>query len=373
MNSRYAIIAILLYILLGESLFCSWAYNQYTHLQQENTALKLQYDTLLNQFSALNSSYCALVFNFNNLSSEFAVFNKTYQEMAVNYSGISQLYADTLLQYNALKENFAELNNTYASTVEAFSVLSANYATLQNDYNQLNTNYQNTVQTHLLFVEAYAQLVKEVNLHSVHPSPDETKLLTPSDAEVVAKMLEITGGWANRSDWNEFWQGVSLIYQWVTNDIQYRSDVDYPILPDQPNGTVVDWPDMWQYPTETLSQGKGDCDDMALLLTSLILAYSNETVWTEVIVITQHAAVYIPVSPGQICILDAAGHYYTNTGSPSNTITYKDIDQEVDSWLTYWSSRGIYNATVDWVFSTDLWQEFDNTSAFTTWLYNRTA
>jgi len=386
MNSRYAVIILLLCILLGESLFCSWLYSQYASLQQENTALKLKYETLSNQFSALNSSYYTLVSDFNKLSNEFAVLNETYMEMAARYSDVSQRYTDTLLQYNALEENFAELNRTHASTVEvffellanystlhkAFSELSANYTTLQNNYNQLNMEYQNTVQTHHLFVEAYAQLVKEVNLHSLHPTSDETKLITSSNGAVVAKMLEITGGWANQSDWNEFWQDAFLIYQWVRGNIQYRSDGDYPLLPDQPNGTLINWPEMWQYPTETLDLRKGDCEDMAILLTSLILAYSNETIWTEVIVITQHAAVYIPVSPGKICILDASGNYYTNTGSPSYTITYKNINQEVNNWLNYWNSHGISNPRVDWVFSSYLWQEFYNTSTFTTWLYDRT-
>jgi predicted nucleic acid-binding Zn-ribbon protein len=372
MNPRHAIIILLLCILLGESLFCSWLYSQYASLQQENTALKLKYETLSNQFSALNSSYYTLVSDFNKLSNEFAVLNETYMEMVARYSDVSQRYTDTLLQYNALEKNFGELNRTHASTVEAFFELSANYSTLQNNYNQLNMEYQNTVQTYLLFVEAYAQLVKEVNLHSLHPTSDETKLITFSNDAVVAKMLEITGGWANKTDWNEFWQDVFLMYQWVKNNIQYRSDGDYPILPDQPNGTLINWPEMWQYPTETLGLKKGDCEDMAILLTSLILAYSNETIWTEVIVITQHAAVYIPVSPGQICILDASGSYYTNTGSPSYTITYKDINQEVNNWLNYWNSHGISNPRVDWVFSSYLWQEFYNTSTFTTWLYDRT-
>jgi len=390
LNRSFAIIVLLLCIIISETAFYLQLYNRYAGLQQEHAALTLKYETLSSQFVALNSSYYNLISDFNELSSEFAVLNETYLKIAENYSEVSQHYGDTLSKYNELEAEFTSLNAAYTGLLvnydqlekdyqqlngtyaEALSELSANYTSLQNAYNQLNVDYQDTEQAYSAFVDSYAKLVRAVNLHSVHPTPDETSLITPFDDAVVAEMLEITGGWSNQSDWNEFWQDVYLMYRWVKDNIIYRSDGDYPVLPDQPNGTLENWPEMWQYPTETLALGKGDCEDMAILLTSLTLAYSNETVWTEVIVITQHAAVYIPVSPGQICILDVSGNYYTNTGSPSYTITSKGIDQEVNKWLDYWNSHGISNPQVQWIFSSYIWQQFDSTDAFINWLYGRT-
>ncbi len=125
-----------------------------------------------------------------------------------------------------------------------------------------------------------------------------------------------------------------------------------------------------QFPNQTLDLGRGDCDDMAILLCSMIYCYSNMENEVECIAITQHMAVYIPVAGDEICILDPSGHYYTNTGFPLYEITSKDISNEVHDWLDYWSYKIEY-PNVDWIFSEYIWEAFWDTDIFISWLYDR--
>lgn len=263
--------------------------------------------------------------------------------------------------------------------------LSSSYANLQTEYSQLNTTYQmlevnyTTLQNaYNSYKGAYRDLASNVNLHILPSSPPdyktplEKKFITP-DA-VAAKVQTITGGWGNRSDWNEFWQDVRAMYDWILNNIKYSYMTIYPKLPDDPHEYVsfYTWP--WQLPYQTLANGRGACYDMSTLLTSMILHYSDRQIEVECIAVTGqpfgHTAVYFPMKDGKICILDPSGRYYT--GYP-NSITTVDIYEGISEWFDLMIQRGMHPICVSRIFSEYIWKDFVSTNEFITWLYERTA
>lgn len=310
-------------------------FQQNRALRDENTLLSYDYNSLLQQYALLQSNYTSLLENFNTLNVSYSLLQEKYSQLEVQYAQLNSSHEGLQTSYNDLFATYAELNDIF------------------NDY-----------------MHAYQRIVSMVNLHVSHPSVEEKNLITPDDPAVESKVFQITGGWSNPEDWDEFWEDVEKMYDWVVDHIEYRYDGLYPILPDDPQGSVTQYGEMWQFPNQTLDLTRGDCDDMAILLTSMIYCYSNKSTWVECIVITSHVAVYIPVEEDKICILDPTGDYYTNMGYPYYSITSKDIRSEVNAWLDNWSGT-ITDPTVEWIFSQYIWEDFENTNEFISWLYER--
>lgn len=82
------------------------------------------------------------------------------------------------------------------------------------------------------------------------------KYVTPNADEVkVAVQAIFSAGW--KKPYNDF----DALREWVATSISYKSDQD--------NFGVGDY---WQFPIETLERGSGDCEDIAILLCSLLRA-----------------------------------------------------------------------------------------------------
>jgi peptidoglycan hydrolase CwlO-like protein len=190
--------------------------------------------------------------------------------------------------------------------------------------------------------------------------------LTPNDQIVGNIAISITGGLSQ--DWDEHWRDVLRLYDWVVNNIAYNFDTPLPILPVSPTGNL-DWiEEYWQMPSETVELGTGDCEDMAVLLQSLILGYENEQYSTWGIGLQSdnggHLAVALPVDDGNLVILDPAGQFYTNGIGFIDTT--KSITQAINEWLQYWS-YDMPNVYIDFVFSSNFSEYFNSTNEFIAW------
>ena len=317
-----------------------------------------------------SSLYIQLQSKYNTLQADYAELTSNYDTLNASYTNLNTSYYHLLTQYDDLNESYTQLDIAHDELNVSFYHLQSEYDNLNESYEQLEVLYNDLNTTEHAYLEAYSNLASTVNLHVLHPSSNEQKLITPDDPAVMDKVQEITGGWSDTTDWDEFWSDVKKMYDWIRDNITYRYDGLYPILPNSPTQPVTQFDEMWQFPNQTLNLEKGDCDDMAILLASMIYSYNGKQHWVEVIVITQHAAVYLPVSEDKICILDPSGNYYTNTGSPSYSITSKDIQQEVNAWLDHWTDS-IESPIVEWIFSAYIWKEFWSTDEFINWLYDR--
>jgi len=260
---------------------------------------------------------------------------------------------------------YSSLDSEHRALISEHQNLKSSYDTLQSGYSSLQSSYDS-------YVSDYGALRNQINQRTLQQGVKD--FITPLETAVKSKVLQITGGWSNPSDWNEFWTDVKAMYDWVVSNIEYRYDGLSPILPSSPSGNIEYSDEMWQFPKETLNLMKGDCEDMAVLLTSMILSYGGTKFGgAECISIEGslggHVGVQILVAGDKLTILDPAGKYYTQTWYGS--IDSKDISTEIDNWLNYWQSEMGNDVRVERVFSNDLDKSFSSTSEYISWMYSR--
>lgn len=346
MNRKIVVTVIVLASVIGvQTVLTLWLYNQSIYLQLEHEALSSDYANLQTDYSVLESDYNNLTANYNSL--QFDLNNLT-----LDYNNLVSNYSDLQSDYNNLQSDYNDL-------VSDYDLLSFEYGLLQEDYDVLQEDYDS-------YVNAYEELRESVNLRCLHPTEQEKTLITPDDPDVQNLVLSVTGGWSDPSDWNEFWDDYKKLYDWVVDNIEYRNDGFYPILPSYVSGDVQQYREMWQLPSETLDCREGDCEDMAILLASLLYCYNRKEYAVYCIVVTGHMGVCFPVKDDKICILDPAMHYYTSSGFPFYDLSSDDIEDEINYWInTYDLDR------VKRVFSATLWKEFTTTEEFINWMINK--
>jgi len=313
--------------------------SSYDALKADYDSLLSQYNVLLGQFSSLSAQYATLQSSYDALSAQSVSLQ--------NYTSLKSAYDALYLQYSSLQTDYSSLSTQY-------DALQASYDSLQNSYN--------------LLISQYNQIRYQINLRSQHY--DITKFITPNDPAVQQIVNQVTGGWSNPSDWNEFWTDVKSMYDWVVTNTEWRADIEYfPVLPSSLSGSVTYATDVWQFPNETLSMKEGDCEDRAILLCSMIRCYDGERYWTECVWITgsksAHVGVQIPVSDGKLVILDPEA-----SDTWGNTVS-KDISTEINDWLNYWKPTLGSDVHVCRVFSSYIDKTFSSTSEYTTWMYSR--
>ena len=260
-------------------------------------------------------------------------------------------------QIDSLNAQITNLQSEIAS-------LNAQITTLEGQIAILQAQYQE-------YVNAYQKLTEKIN--SRWNQINIESFIIPQDQAVRDIVYTITGGWSNPSDWNEYWNDVKAMYTWIVNNIEYRSDGLYPMLPSDPSGDLDFWDEMWQFPNETLSLRKGDCEDMAILLCSMIRCYCDTKYWVECIIIESstsgHAAVQLPVSGYKLVILDPAGKYYSH--DIWGNIAFNDITTEINNWLDYWKPQMGSDVYVSRVFSDYIDKTFASTNEYIAWMYSR--
>jgi hypothetical protein len=341
----------LVLLVVVQALFVSVLYEKnqddsspsYESLYADYLALQSQLETFMEQYDSLNSEYLSLKASYDELNSSQA--------------------SDFESRYLSLQKRYDELNAQYAALISQYLSSESSYDSLQLEFAALQESYDATA-------SEYEQIRYQINRRAQHY--DISVFITSNDSSVQQVTNQITGGWSNQSDWNEYWTDIKALYDWVVNNVEYRSDGLFPLLPSSLPGEVDYITEMWQFPNETLSVEKGDCEDMAILLCSMIRCYSQEH-QAECILITStyagHAAVQIPVSGGKIVILDTAGNYYTS--DILGDLVSKNIATEINNWLNYWKPQMGNDVRVYRVFSDYMDQTFASTAEYISWMNSR--
>jgi hypothetical protein len=342
----------LVLLVVVQALFVSVLYEKtqddslpsYEALYADYLSLQSQLETLKEQYDSLNSEYLSLKSSYDELNSSQA-----------------SDFAES--QYLSLQKRYDELNAQYVALISQRLSLQTSYNSLQLQFAALQDSYDAAT-------SEYEQIKYQINQRAQHY--DISVFVTSNDSSVQQVTNQITGGWSNQSDWNEYWTDIKALYNWVVNNVAYRSDGLFPLLPSSLPGEVDYITEMWQFPNETLSLEKGDCEDMAILLCSMIRCYSQEH-QVECILITSsyagHAAVQIPVSGGKIAILDPAGHYYTS--DVLGNLVSKDISTEINKWLNHWKPQMGTDVRVYRVFADYMDQTFASTDEYISWMDSR--
>lgn len=217
-------------------------------------------------------------------------------------------------------------------------------------------------------LSSYANLREQINLR-VGTSQNGQSFITPDDPEISAKVQEITGGYSEE----EIWKDYARLFQWTMRNIKYSLDSPIPLLPESVDGTLEWGKDFWRTPVETIRDATGDCEDIALLLTSMLLNYNQRRypVWIVGIMTfgsdpRAHIAVAILSENNQLSIFDIPGRYYT----PFSTIGgfgSQDVPLAIEHWLIR-LEKEMLGAQIYVVFSENFYQEFSSNQEFIDWV-----
>jgi len=263
-----------------------------------------------------------------------------------------------------LVDTEAKLGTTKAQLVDTETQLDVTKTRLDTTTIQLETEKNKNSQ----MLNQYASLKEQVNTRLGDTPEDKQSFINPSNALVSEKVLEITEGYSG--DVSDYWRDCERLYRWVVNNISYSYDSYMPILPESISGGLIWQQDYWRMPEETIEDETGDCEDMAVLLASMLRSYNEGKYQIWVLVIRSsvpevkgHAAVAFPVQGGKLAILDPAGNYYTGQ---YGSLDSSSVSIAVNKWLSHWQSE-MPDAEIIGVFSEDISEEFSSTAEFITW------
>jgi len=211
----------------------------------------------------------------------------------------------------------------------------------------------------------FSTMRKEIN-RRLGMGNDAMTFITP-DSPAVAKLVKETAGeFAQES--REYWLDVDAMFRWITQNITYAPDTYTPLIPESPSESITWSPEFWRTPEETLKDKVGDCEDLSVLLASMILNYNKAqySVW----VITMgnknegHMAVCLPVSGEMLTIMDPTAFYIT--GPNTIVLSSRDVTTAVNDWLKHWEKK-IPGAQIKSVFNNKFRQDFASTKEFISW------
>ena len=218
----------------------------------------------------------------------------------------------------------------------------------------------------------YANLKKQIDLR-LGIGKDAQQFITPNDPVVSATVQEITGGHTEEVD--ELWGDYRRLFQWIVKNIEYSLDSPTPLLPEPVGGSLGWVSDFWRLPVETINDKTGDCEDMAVLLTSMLRNYNQQKfdVWIIGIrtlgsVPKGHMAVTIPIEHRRLTILDPAARYYTPFHTSGGIIGSLEVIPAIDDWLAH-LNEDMHDSQIYVVFSEDFYQGFSTTEEFIDWMY----
>ena len=268
-----------------------------------------------------------------------------------------------------LVDTEVQLGTTKAQLTDTETLLDTTQAQLDATKTQLDmtaTQLETAKNENNKMLNQYGDLKQQVNVRLGDTPEDKQSFITPNNSSVSAKVLEVTGGYSR--DVNEYWGDCERLYRWVVSNISYSYDSYMPILPETISDGLVWQQDYWRMPGETIEGKTGDCEDMAVLLASMLRSYNEGEyqVWALSIRsgVLGHVAVAFPVQGGKLTILDPAGNYYTGQyGSLSSS----NISTAVNNWLSHWQNE-MPGAEIVGVFSEDVYEEFSSTDEFITWV-----
>lgn len=217
-------------------------------------------------------------------------------------------------------------------------------------------------------INRYADLRSQISVRA-GVSQSAYSFITPDDPTISAKVQEITKGYPEKALWREYGQ----IFRWIALNIQYSSDSPLPLLPETVQETLEWERDFWRLPTETLEDKAGDCEDVSLLLTSMLLNFNQRKYPVWIVGVRNyetepkaHIAVLIPNAGDQVTILDITGHYFTSFDDHGGIGT-QNVTRGLNHWFDHLSKK-IPNAQVYVAFSEDFYREFSGNQDFIDWI-----
>ncbi len=285
---------------------------------------------------------------------EYQNIKTDYNELKEEFESINQSAINWKNKYYNLQNQYNNLQNKYNTLQNNYSNLQSQYNNLQNEYNTLQTDYSN-------LQNQYNDYKEMVNKRT--PSGNEKcKFITPDDDSVKTKTASILG---SKFDGDLSTHEVKDLNDWIYENIDYN----YDVYVGYKNNIGTE---CWQYPSETLSLGRGDCEDKALLLVSMCL--SQEKVgWLYVAEVEltkdgdkmQHVCVFVNVEGDKMHIFDPT---WRNTDFPYDG-GWRNTESRIESSALdeYRKENGFDSIRVKSVFNMNIYKSFNNNEEFYNW------
>jgi len=331
-------------------------------LEDDVTLLELDLETAEGEISTLESDLAAKETEVFSLQSDLAAVEAEISDLETDLTAAEAEVSRLEGELSTAQGDITGLEGELAAAQAEVDSITQALAQAQDEKAALETQLSE-------WASAYTSISNEIFL-KLGIGDDASSFITPNDPVVNNLATAITGGYSE--DWNEHWRDIKRLYSWVVNNIEYNHDTPVPILPDTPDGDILWIDEYWRTPSETVEAEVGDCEDMALLLQSLVLNYENEQFPTWAIGLQSsnggHLAVALPVGDGNLVILDPAGIFFTSDGGDVDTD--RSVTQAINDWLQHWS-YDMPDAYVDFVFDSSFSVYFEDTDGFIDWAVNQ--
>ena len=152
------------------------------------------------------------------------------------------------------------------------------------------------------------------------------------------------------------------MYDWVTWRIDEELDSPYPYIYADTSRQVRWVKHSVRYPNETLTESAGDCEDQAILLLSMMSAYSDRHEKWSISIDWEgggHVAVAYPTGAGGLVILDPTRDYRSDSFSSGEPASVA-----LEEWISMGSPEEAY---VNTVYNDETYIEFESTADFLLW------
>ena len=271
---RLFIVAIIL--LVSSSAFGGYFWYQLNVTKNQLADTKVQLDNTLAELDTVEAQ----------LDDTEALLDITKEQL----DDTENLLDTTLVELDATKAQLTDtktlLDTTQTQLVDTEAELGTTKAQLDVTTTQLDmtaAQLETEKNKNSEMLNQYASLKEQVNVRLGDTPEDRQSFITPNDSSVSAKVLEVTGVYSG--DISDYWRDCERLYRWVVSNISYSYDSYMPILPESISGGLIWQQDYWRIPEETLEDETGDCEDMAVLLASMLRSYNEGeySIWVLVI------------------------------------------------------------------------------------------
>jgi len=328
-------------------------------------------DVIYDEYSEQLNANIELIEDLNELKMEHTTLTNEYDRL-------QQTYEDFMIEKSETDENYAEIFNDFTALEDEHEETLGDLLELQADYDSLWENYRNnqaaydSLEADMSSLEEeyqdhrdnYLAIVGEINARA-GLGAYKGRMITPEDTAVVSATLDVTittsDGKSDLVKWNDF----RSLYEWVKENIDYTYDSPHPFLSEDAS-VFPQWAsETYRYPTETLIEGRGDDEDQAVLLASMLQAYDGDSVFWVIRASsdTSMRSAAMMVGGGRTTLLDPESGYYT--GKEIGSLLEHPAEYSIPNWFNDW---GETNMRITCVFNMDTCVEFDSTQEFYDWV-----
>lgn len=275
-----------------------------------------------------------------------------YETLSNKYDSLLQDHEDISINYGAISDKYEHLINEHETLTSQYEILTLQYNSLQRDYDVLQDNYD-MVFKNLNYLSDDVRKLENILISYSFFHESISRVLCNRELEKISSTVQSVTGKSS-----DLWFSYQNIYYYIRDNIDYARDIEFPYIKysEQNIGGNRIITSIYNYsyrnyiqtPEFTIEYKQRDCDDQAILTYAMIKYYLRNTYGTDYIlylaVITlgedkSHISVFQPVKEGNLCILDAAGHYLT---SVHGSIASRDASLEIQKYSDHWSSSEDY-------------------------------